>query len=55
MPLNGAEDVKVGSWLFTGFMGAVVARGIRMVVSKVCVETELRGRRGGMGWGERAV
>lgn len=33
--LNGIEVVKVGSWLFIDFLGAVVARGIHTVVSEI--------------------
>lgn len=35
--------MKVGSWLFMGFMAAAVARGIQAVVSEVCADT-LRNR-----------
>lgn len=37
--LNGIELVKVGSWLFIDFMGALVARGIHTVVSEICADT----------------
>lgn len=43
--------MKVGSWLFIDFMGAVVARGIHIFVSKVCADT-LRERGGNL---EKAV